>query len=93
MHKSADVQAKLPVKIQWGSQTRPWRGLMDRYESILKCYDALPAAIGERPAKRFYDAINFNDLKTVSEFLQQFTKMFDNLEKGKEPSLHYVILK
>ena len=90
MHKSADIQAKFPVKIQSGSATRAWRSLFDRYLSVSKCYPHLEHVIRKRP--RYFLVINKEHFDSVSSFLQQFKFYFDNLETVKTPSAHQVII-
>ena len=91
IHKSADVQIKLPVKIQWGCGTRPWRGLMDRYDSIIKCWDSIPNAIANKPCKKFFELISKSDVEDIANTLNQFSHMFDNFEKSSVPSSYFVI--
>lgn len=92
IHKTADVQVKLTTKLQWGSKTRPWRGLMDRYKSLLDNFEQLGPLIVDKSCKKFYDRIEKNQLKTVSDFLETFSNWFDQLEAVKQPSLQHVIL-
>lgn len=91
IHKSQDIQSKLKTKIQWGSTTRPWRGLMDRYSSLLNNYEDLKNIIKDN-CVRYYQRIVLEDLEKVSNFLSQFTTYFDVLEAVKTPSIHHVIL-
>lgn len=92
VHKSADIQAKLPVKLQWGNKTRPWRGLMNRFESLVKSYEVLNDVISDKPYKKYYDSINFDDLKIVSDYLEKFVEIFNDFESSKSPSAQFVIL-
>ena len=36
-----NIQSKLPIKLQSGCKTRPWRALGDRTKTVLRSYDAL----------------------------------------------------
>lgn len=92
VHKSADVQSKLPVKLQWGNKTRPWRGLMNRFSSLITSFSALKDAISGKAYKKYYDALNLSDLTTVSNYLEKFVEIFDNFEASKVPSSQFVIL-
>ena len=90
IHKTADNQIKLKTKIQWGSRTRPWRGLMDRYKSLDANFDQLGPLLAEKSCKKFFDLIEKSQLTTVSKFLAKFTDWFDELEAVKHPSIQHV---
>lgn len=90
INKSADIQLKLETKIQWGSKTRPWRGLMDRFRSVKDNFDALGPLLEGKNCKKYYLRIEKSQLDHTSEFLGQFTEFFDQLEAVKSPSIHQV---
>lgn len=89
IHKSQNLQLKLKTKIKWGSTTRPWRGLMDRYSSVLNNYLELEDVLSDQ-CKRYYNRIVKSDLEKVTTFLNQFATYFDVLEAVKTPSIHHV---
>ena len=91
IHKTANLQSKLPIKIQWGSVTRPWRGLSDRFRTLVACFDSLGSVLINHSSKRYFDALNRYDCVVVSEFFQIFADFFDQLEQTKKPSSHFVI--
>lgn len=91
LHKSSDIQDSLTKKVQWGCKTRPWRGLSQRYESLLASFDSIEQAIA-KPYFKYFQSINKADLIKTASFLGNFIELFDNLESVKIPTAHFVIL-
>ena len=92
--KTGNIQNQLKTKIQPGSNTRPWRGKIQLFTTILnniendnKLYNILV----DLKKASLIENINIILLKEIVEFLKLFTSIFDHLETSSAPSLNYVI--
>ena len=89
--KKADLQSKLPVKVKPTSQTRAWRGLIEKLERIQISYDVLESELDRFNKRVLIVSIDKNVLSHCIRLLKPFESIFDKLEKSKSPSIQNLI--
>lgn len=85
------IQGKLPIKLQSGCPTRPWRMLGDRTKTVLLSYDALTVELEKIGQLMRISQIDKLFLTKVNTILEIFTEVFDELERIREPTLNKVL--
>ena len=88
--KSGGIQYNIPATLKAGSKTRPWRGLINKFCSILRSYEALKPLLRE---KKREDLVTTIDKSLVEEVLRILgkTEETDILEFSFVPSLQFVL--
>lgn len=89
-HK-VDLQARLPVKIKATSQTRAWRGLVEKLDRIDQSYDALRSELAKINKEILIVSVDRQVLHAVLEVLRPLKSIFDKLELSKSPSIQNVL--
>ena len=84
---SSGIQSQLPCSLKHGGVTRPWRSLFDMFESIRKSYDELISQLRQRKKEYLISRINVDLLREVTNFLKNFSFLFDLLEYADIPSI------
>ena len=86
-----NAQDKLPIKLQSGSKTRPWRMLSDRMGIVSRSYMALHSHLSGTGQKIRINRIDKALLDQIVEIFDQLTEVFDELEQVTEPTVNKCI--
>lgn len=89
--KSGGIQYNLPASLKSGSKTRPWRGLINKFSSISKSYDALKPLLREKRQEDLILAVEREILEEVLSILQKAEEIFDFLEYSYICTLQFVL--
>ena len=92
--KSGGIQYNLPATLKAGGKTRPWRGLINKFCSISKSYEALKPLLRDKRREDLVAAIDKVLLEEVLQILEKTEDTFDILEYSFYPpfSLPYQLL-
>jgi len=89
--KSGGIQYNLPATLKSGGKTRPWRGLINKFRSISKSYEALKPLLREKRREDLVATVEKSLLDEVLHILEKAEEIFDILEYSFLPSLQFVL--
>jgi len=89
--KSGGIQYNLPSALKAGGKTRPWRGLINRFRSISKSYEALKPLLRKKRREDLVVTVEKILLDEVLHILEKAEEIFDILEYSFVSSLQFVL--
>lgn len=89
--KSANIQHQLPSTLKSGGTTRPWRSLMQKYQSVVSSFEALGPILTERGRSHLLVDIDQRLLEEIRLLLSTVHSVFDLLEYSARPSIQSVL--
>ena len=89
--QNGEIQFKLPKTLKRTSGTRPWRSYFLIHDSLYQSYDTLLLILCERGEQYRLLGVNQQLLFEISNFMEKFCLIFDNLEFANRSTLQNVI--
>lgn len=89
--KSSNIQHQLPCTLKTGGTTRPWRSLMQKFQSVSTSYTALQPILSERGRLHLVEDLNQPLLEEVKNLLSIAQSVFNLLEFASSPALQSVL--
>ena len=89
--KSGGIQYNIPATLKAGGKTQPWRGLINKFCSILRSYEALKPLLREKKCEDLVTTIDKSLVEEVLRILGKAEEIFDILEFSFVPSLQFVL--
>ena len=88
---SGGIQYNLPATLKAGGKTRPWHGLINKFHSISKSYEALKPLLRDKRSEDLVAAIEKLLLEEVLHILEKAEDIFDILEYSFVSTLQFVL--